>query len=110
MPLARLCQYYLDCLSHEDLGGVSLPAHPNNGVREYAELEISPFAGDATALHSPEPQEFLNELERDMSRKTLFLGYPVRLKGIGRNSFKIEPLFLFSYQEQYRDPRQQRPC
>jgi hypothetical protein len=30
MPLARLCQYYLDCLSHEDLGGVSLPAHPNN--------------------------------------------------------------------------------
>jgi hypothetical protein len=26
MPLARLCQYYLDCLSHEDLGGVSLPA------------------------------------------------------------------------------------
>ena len=102
-PLARLCQYYLDCLGHEDLGGVSLPAHPNNGVREYAELEISPFAGDATALHSPEPQEFLNELERDMSRKTLFLGYPVRLKGVGRNSLKVEPLFLFSYQEQYED-------
>jgi very-short-patch-repair endonuclease/RecA/RadA recombinase len=103
MPLARLCQYYLDCLGHEDLGGVSLPAHPNNGVREYAELEISPFAGDAAALHSPAPQEFLNELERDRSRKTLFLGYPVRLKEIGRNRFKIEPLFLFSYQEQYAD-------
>jgi hypothetical protein len=38
-----------------------------------------------------------------MSRKTLFLGYPVRLKGIGRNRFKVEPLFLFSYQEQYAD-------
>jgi very-short-patch-repair endonuclease len=102
-PLARLCQYYLDCLSHEDLGGVSIPAGSDIGVREYAELEISPFAGDASALHSPAPQEFLNELERDMNRKTLFLGYPVRLKEIGRNRFKIEPLFLFSFQEQYAD-------
>ena len=109
MPLARLCQYYLDCLSHEDLGGVSLPAHSNNSVREYAELEISPFTGDATALHSPAPQEFLNELEQDMSRKTLFLGYPVRLKGIGRNRFKSSRCFCSRIRNNMRT-KAIRPC
>jgi len=105
MPLARLCQYYLDCLSHEDLGGVSIPARPNNGVLEYAELESTPFAEGTAALLSPKVQAFRHGLEQDMNRKTLLLGYPVRLKqnhrAHGINGFKLEPLFLFSFQEQY---------
>lgn len=105
MPLARLCQYYLDCLSHEDLGGVSIPAGPHNGVLEYAELEATPFATGASALRSPTVRAFRHGLEQDMNRKTLLLGYPVRLKqnhgAHGMNGLKLEPLFLFSFQEQY---------
>lgn len=98
--LAQFCGYYLDCLCHEDLNGVSISARPNNGVLEYAELESSPFAEVSAPLQSPAVLEFFHRLEQDMNRKAFFLGYPLRLKGgAGGGGFKIEPLFLFSFEE-----------
>lgn len=37
-PLSRLCRYYLDCLSHDDLGGVSEIASSKYGEPSYVEL------------------------------------------------------------------------
>ncbi len=41
--LGRLCRYYLDCLSHDDLGGVSEFASSKFGGPSYAELGTLPM-------------------------------------------------------------------
>jgi hypothetical protein len=41
-PLANLVKYYLECLSHDDLGGVSVFASSNYDL-DYCELETIPL-------------------------------------------------------------------
>lgn len=45
-PLARLCRYYLDCLSHDDQGGLSVFASTSFGNLDYAELRALPQVSD----------------------------------------------------------------
>ncbi len=104
-PLAKLCRYYLDCLSHDDLGGVSEFASSSYGNLSYVELEKLPMNGgdSAAALASDAAQNLLVRVRRDRNRQTLFLGYPVRLNHIrsrkGWEGFMVEPILLFSFQE-----------
>lgn len=104
-PLARLCRYYLDCLSHDDLGGVSEFAASKYGDPNYVELEVLPLFDESGAdpFDSEPAQRLLQKVRRDRNRKVIFLGYPVRLNFIrgrsGWEGFMVEPLLLFHLQE-----------
>lgn len=103
-PLAKLCRYYLDCLSHDDLGGVSDFAASKYGNLNYAELELLPMFDETgrDPFDSEDGQRLLSQIRRDRNRKTVFLGYPVRLNLIGSRKgwegFLVEPLLLFPFQ------------
>jgi len=102
--LSRICRYYLDCLNHEDVGGVSEFASSRYGDLSYVELPKLPMTdqdfNDIFELQSV--QQLLIRIRRDRNKQMLLLGYPVRLKFIrsktGWEGYKVEPLFLFSFQ------------
>jgi len=91
-PLARLCRYYLDCLSHEDLGGVSEPA----ASTDYVELDVLPIVSikKQTTIEPEAVRGFLDRVRRDRPQKTVFLGYPTRLRN-NRGIVQVEPILLF---------------
>lgn len=103
--LALLCRYYLDCLSRDDLGGVSEFASSKYGDPNYVELKnlpnLHPDGGDAFASESA--QRLLTRIKRDRGHQTIFLGYPVRLNKIhsrkGWEGFMVEPIFLYQFQD-----------
>jgi very-short-patch-repair endonuclease len=103
-PLARLCRYYLDCLSHDDLGGVSQYAASRYGTPKYVELDALPmFDAEAKSpFESAAARQLLGSIRRDRNRQIIFLGYPVRLKLIksrrGWEGFMVEPILLFPFQ------------
>jgi very-short-patch-repair endonuclease len=104
-PLARLCRYYLDCLSRDDLSGVSQFATSNCGDPNYIELKTLPMfdqdGGDP--FDSEAGRRLLGRIRRARTRQTMFLGYPVRLNVIrsrqGREGFMAEPLLLLPFEE-----------
>ena len=105
-PLAKLCRYYLDCLSHDDVGGVSEFASSKYGQPGYVELPSLPLLdGDGNdPFGSDAGRQLLARVRRDRNRQAVFLGYPVRLNLIrSRKSnwegFKVEPLMLFPFQD-----------
>lgn len=105
-PLAKLCRYYLDCLSHDDVGGISEFASSKYGQPGYAELESLPMLDEdgGDPFDSEAGQQLLGRVRRDRNRQAVFLGYPVRLNLIrSRKSnwegFKVEPLLLFPFQD-----------
>lgn len=103
--VARLSRYYLDCLSHDDLGGVSEFAASKYGDPDYVELEALPLFGENRddPFDSDAGQRLLRSIRRDLHRKTVYLGYPVRINLIrsrkGWEGFMVEPLFLFSFKD-----------
>jgi very-short-patch-repair endonuclease len=109
-PLARLCRYYLDCLSHDDLSGVSQFATSSHGDPNYIELKTLPMfdpdGGDP--FDSEAGRRLLGRIRRDRTRRTVFLGYPVRLNlirsGRGRDGFMVEPLLLLPFHEAGNTP------
>ncbi len=105
-PLAKLCRYYLDCLSHDDVGGVSEFASSKYGQPGYVELASLPLLDDDgnDPFDSEAGRQLLARVRRDRNRQAVFLGYPVRLNLIrSRRSnwegFKVEPLLLFPFQD-----------
>ena len=104
-PLARLCRYYLDCLSHDDLGGVSEFASSKYGDPNYVELHTLPMCDEEadSPFDSDAGRHLLGRIRRDRNRQTVFLGYPVRLNLIrsrkGWEGYMVEPLLLFPFQE-----------
>ncbi len=105
-PLAKLCRYYLDCLSHDDVGGVSEFASPLYGQPGYVELASLPMFDEAgiDPFDSEAGRQLLGRVRRDRNRQAVFLGYPVRLTLVrSRKSnwegLKVEPLLLFPFQE-----------
>lgn len=103
--LALLCRYYLDCLSHDDLGGVSEFASSKFGDPNYVELKSLPILGTdrPNPFESESAQQLLKRIQRDRNRQSIFLGYPVRLNKIrsrkGWEGFMVEPLFLYQFQD-----------
>jgi len=113
-PLAKLCRYYLDCLSHDDVGGVSEFASSLHSQPSYVELASLPMFDEAgiDPFGSEGGWQLLGKVRRDRNRQVIFLGYPVRLNLIrSRKSnwegFKVEPLLLFPFQE--ADSRYAKP-
>lgn len=105
-PLAKLSRYYLDCLSHDDLGGVSEFAESAYGDPKYVELTALPVFDEENGdpFESDGARQLLGRLRRDRNRQTIFLGYPVRLKRIRSTrskweGFKLEPVLLFPFAE-----------
>jgi len=104
-PLAKLCKYYLDCLSHDDMEGVSVYASSYYGDLDYIELSSLPMfntEGD-DPFNSSSGQRLLGRIRRDQNRKVVILGYPVRLNfkrsRNGWEGFFVEPLLLFPFHE-----------
>lgn len=105
-PLAKLCRYYLDCFSHDDVGGVSEFASSKYDSPGYVELAALPMLDEAAIdpFDSEGGRKLLAKVRRDRNRQMVFLGYPVRLNLVrSRRSnwegFKVEPLLLFPYHE-----------
>ncbi|MDY7011007.1 MAG: AAA domain-containing protein, partial [Planctomycetota bacterium] len=103
-PLARLCRYYLDCLNHDDLSGVSEFAASRYGDPNYVEIETLPMfdeSGD-DPFDSEAGRRLLGRIRRDRNRQTVFLGYPVRLRWHrstkGWEGYFVEPLLLFPFE------------
>jgi very-short-patch-repair endonuclease len=101
--LARIASYYLDCLSHDDLGGVSVYASNRYGATDYVELTTLPGAeGNSEQLEdSTAFQKLRGRAHADRNRKSLVVGYPVRLNAVRSKTgdwtnYKVEPLFLFA--------------
>jgi len=112
-PLAKLCRYYLDCLSHDDLGGVSEFTSSRYGDPNYVELQALPMFDESGGdpFDSESGRRLLGRIRRDRNRQTIFLGYPVRLNLIrsrrGWEGFMVEPILLFPFQDS--DSRHGKP-
>ena len=98
--ISRLCRYYLECLSQEDLGGASVFASSYNDL-DYFELKSLPMVsgnGGGNPFETDEGRNFLRRVRGDRNRKAFYLGYPVRLRKVP-TGYKIEPLLLFPFDE-----------
>jgi very-short-patch-repair endonuclease len=105
IPLAQLSRYYLDCLSHEDIIGISEFVSSGSGDRPYVELSSipQPLSNANSIFESDDSRRLLSKIRRSGSRAVLILGYPIRMNLIhskkGWEGFRIEPLFLFSFED-----------
>lgn len=101
-PLARLCRYYLACISHD--GDCDLRRFVESRHQpEYAELTSLPPMGSGNPWNTPQVQQILRRYRNDRHRLTLYVGYPTRLFLIhSRRSnwqgYMLEPLLTFEYQ------------
>jgi len=101
-PLARLCRYYLQCLSQTDEGGVSLFAQSQFNS-EYIEIPQFPDLDHASpsVLGFDSIPQFFEHLRSAATRLVPFVGYPVRLRfhraRSGWEGYKVEPIFLFEF-------------
>ena len=101
-PLARLCRYYLDCLSYDSDNGVSTLAAGRQEL-DYFDPGLTSLAETlANGLHVDGVQALLRRLSQDRNRETLVLGYPVRLRRFrarsdrfDRSDYVAEPVMLF---------------
>lgn len=102
-PLARLCRYYLDCLSYELDNGVSLFASSKFNDLDYFDPGLASLDETlAGGLQHEGLQPLLRKLNRDRNRTTLILGYPIRLRSWrsrnGETGYMVEPVMLFMLQ------------
>lgn len=107
-PLAKLCRYYLDCISQEREWDISVFASGRFGL-DYVELSSVPFiTGDASVFDSEPAKRLLSKTRRDRSRSVIYLGYPVRIHHVraksGWEGFKVEPVCLWAFQERPEAP------
>src|SRR5262249_31077042 len=91
----RLFAYYLDCLSRDDDSGVRTLADSRSGL-DYVELEAWPLEDSSTDVETEPLRRLIGRQRRDVRKKALWLGYPVRVCQVrGRNSSQgayLEPL------------------
>ena len=107
-PLARLCRYYLDCLSFDEDTGVSLFAASEDALDYFDPGLPSLEETLANGVNADGMQTLQRRLDRDRNHKTLVLGYPVRLRlhhaRTGRSGYLVEPVMLFSLRGSPQDP------
>ena len=102
--LAKLCQYYLDCLNHDDQFGVSVFTSSKHDDLDYVELTGMPVlaVNQNDIFDDDNVSRFWNKARRDKNL-TIILGYPVLLKKAplrnGEEGFVLEPVFLFYFNE-----------
>ena len=102
-PLARLCRYYLACLSKDIECDPSEFATNKYGQPNYAELSVLPMiAADADEVwRAPEVQRILGKFRQEFRKLSLFVGYPTRLvrqqAKSGWEGFMVEPVLMFEH-------------
>lgn len=106
-PLARLCRYYLQCLSLDE-NGVSLFAR-DRYAPNYIELPSLPqLDPEQRPIGSfPGVMELFRRLRHGASRKVPYLGYPVRLRHHRTQKWEgyfVEPVFLYEFGDEALQP------
>jgi len=98
--LSQICRYYLECLSFDTDQKVSAFADGQFDL-DYAEIDQLPFGEDSSnsLFSSPEASSLRGKLNKARFKKTLYLGYPVYVRGFtsraGRYIRRVEPIMLF---------------
>ncbi len=96
-PLSTLCNYYLACLGYDDENGIHVFAKDKNGncyteISQVIGLDLKVALSSSTAL------SLVNKHKSNMSKKTLYLGYPCYLKHQQSeqwSGFFLEPIFYY---------------
>ncbi|MEQ9413519.1 MAG: AAA domain-containing protein [Cyclobacteriaceae bacterium] len=101
-PLTKLAYYYLECLSKDMDGGISVFTS-NNYNPDYTELSKVPLDGNSTERIS---DNLVEKVRRDKNNFVFKLGYPILIKSIvsrknGVTYTFAEPLFIFSVDTEY---------
>ncbi|MFX1487300.1 MAG: WYL domain-containing protein, partial [Promethearchaeota archaeon] len=110
--LARLCRYYLDCLSQDREDGISVFA-TSNYQSDYVELEELPqLSRTMSSIFEYDPaRQLLNRMRRDRGRLIMYVGYPVRLRWVqgrrGWEGFMVDPVCLFPLSQDPSHPNQE---
>ena len=100
-PLGNLSRYYLDCLSLDDLGEVSVFANSTQNRLDYCELQALPqlAPADSTPLATEECNRLIRGAQASRGGHALSIGYPTRLRLIrgrsGWEGYKVEPILMF---------------
>jgi hypothetical protein len=93
-----LFSYYLDCLSRDDDNGVRTLADSKSGV-DYVELEEWPLEEGLANLGTEPLRKLIGRQRRDIRKKALWLGYPVRIRHVrsrkGSEGAFLEPLLIW---------------
>ena len=97
--IARLCQYYLECIGQDMDEGVSVFASKGQGDPDYAPLPSLPQASSSLDwFNAPGVSRVLGKIRQDRSRLVAWLGYPVRLRRHRTarwQGFFVEPVLLW---------------
>lgn len=108
--LARLCRYYLDCLSRESGSGISIPSSAEDV--EYVALNALPFSFQLTEPPTPRAvRRIVQKVRRERGQLTLYIGYAVRVRLVGQHDYpdtRLEPALLYPIEE--TDDEQLRPA
>ena len=95
---ASLFRYYLDCLSHDDDGGIEVFADSRYEL-DYVELEQWPLEGGRLDTGSEPLRRLIGRQRREARKKALWLGYPVLIRQArSRNGWEgafLAPLFTW---------------
>jgi len=78
--IARLCRYYLECISQDMDEGVSVFARNQYGDPDYAQLASVPIGLEADWWNSAGVGRLLGKVRAERGKLMLWLGYPVRLR------------------------------
>lgn len=98
--LSQICRYYLECLSFDTDQKVSAFADGQFDL-DYAEIDQLPFDEDSSnsLFSAPEASSLRGKLNKARFKKTLYLGYPVYVRGFtsqaGNYIRRVEPIMLF---------------
>jgi very-short-patch-repair endonuclease len=103
--LARLCRYYLECLSRESGSGISIPAESS----DYVALSELPFARPGHDLWASDraTKKLVQKVRREHGQLTLYVGYAVRLRPLfvrNQDEMRVEPVLLYPVEERLDEP------
>lgn len=96
--IARLCRYYLECISQDMDEGISVFARSQKGDPKYAQLASVPIGSDGNWWGSAPVGRLLGEVRRERGKLMPWLGYPVRLRKHRTarwEGFLVEPVLLW---------------
>ncbi len=96
--IARLCRYYLECISQDMDEGVSVFARNQYGDPDYAQLGSVPIASEVDWWNAPGVGRLLGKVRSDRGKMMLWLGYPVRLRQHRTakwEGFFVEPVLMW---------------
>lgn len=99
--IARLCRYYLECISQDMDEGASVFARNQYGDPDYAQLATLPIGSHSDWWNSAGVGRLLGKVSGERGRLMLWLGYPVRLRQHRTarwEGYFVEPVLMWPVQ------------